>query len=360
MMNISMKFLALLASALFLMMPSQGFAKINVGVYYFPGWSVDSSGAWEKIKPYPEREPYLGWYEEGDPAIARKQLHWMREYGIDFVIYDWYWKNENPKGIWLNKAIDAYLSIKQTAPAVKFSILYANHTGTPSSLAQFDEIVQYWCQHYFNNPNFVKIDGRPVVYIFSPGQLRVDSAKFGMTANGLIARAKKISKKLIGSEIYFVGITQALAGEVQQVLPSEGYDALSAYNYHYGLAGTYDKKNPPVSSSSYNELTADYRKSWKWILENSKLPYFVPVTSGWDKRPWGGSKAPFHDNSTSTPESFSRQITAAREILEEYAPHDQKTMVVCCWNEYGEGSYIEPTKKWGFQYLMKLRSVNEK
>jgi hypothetical protein len=31
--------------------------------------------------------------------------------------------------------------------------------------------------------------------------------------------------------------------------------------------------------------------------------------------------------------------------------------VICCWNEFGEGSYIEPTQKNGFSYLEKIKKV---
>ncbi|MBK7050726.1 MAG: hypothetical protein IPH54_08055 [Rhodoferax sp.] len=34
--------------------------------------------------------------------------------------------------------------------------------------------------------------------------------------------------------------------------------------------------------------------------------YVVPMTSGWDKRPWGGSKDPEHDNSISTTASLRK------------------------------------------------------
>ena len=34
-----------------------------------------------------------------------------------------------------------------------------------------------------------------------------------------------------------------------------------------------------------------------------------------------------------------------------------RTGIICCWNEYGEGSYIEPTKAFGMQYLERVKKV---
>ncbi|MNL55739.1 hypothetical protein D3C87_1791710 [compost metagenome] len=108
-------------------------------------------------------------------------------------------------------------------------------------------------------------------------------------------------------------------------------------------------------SESYLELSEGYLQTWKWVLDNSNLPYMLPLTSGWDKTPWGGSPNPLHDNSISTPEQFSKHLKQAKKVLNENKTKTLNTVVICCWNEYGEGSYIEPTKKFGFKYLQQIR-----
>jgi hypothetical protein len=83
----------------------------------------------------------------------------------------------------------------------------------------------------------------------------------------------------------------------------------------------------------------------------------VPVTSGWDKRPWGGSPDKMHDQSYSTPREFKEHLESARSVLNRFPGETLRTVVICCWNEFGEGSYIEPTEKWGFQYLQQVKNV---
>ncbi len=34
-----------------------------------------------------------------------------------------------------------------------------------------------------------------------------------------------------------------------------------------------------------------------------------------------------------------------------------RTGVICCWNEFGEGSIIEPTRQGGFARLEQIRAV---
>ncbi|MGF6551749.1 glycoside hydrolase family 99-like domain-containing protein [Paraburkholderia youngii] len=328
----------------------------NVGVYYFPGWRFAppfaKSPPWDAIRKYGGRKPLLGWYDDGRADIATHQLRWMYDYGIDFVIYDWYWINDG--GPVLTHAIDAYLK-SPAQSSVKFSILWANHTDTPSSQAQFDAIVEYWIGHYFSEKSYYRVDGKPVVFIFSPDDLTRKAAAFNTDVKQLFERARGKAVKAGLPGIYFVAVSQAVSGPIEQDLPASGYDAVSAYNYHMGLSGYYSPDMP--LSHSYRELTNGYRKSWTWILTHSRLPYFVPVTSGWDKSPWGGSPDRLHDLSHGTPREFEEHLEDARSIIESYPDRTHRTVVICCWNEFGEGSFIEPTEKWGFEYLKRVKDV---
>lgn len=328
----------------------------TVGVYYFPGWifapPFATSPPWDAIRQYGGRKPLLGYYNDSMIDVATQQLRWMHSYGIDFVIYDWYWMNNG--GAMLTQAIDAY----QASPArsvVNFSILWANHTDTPSSLDQFDAIVDYWIHHYFRQKTYRQVDGMPVVFIFSPEDLDRKAAAFGSSVAKLFERANKRAANAGLKGIYFVAVTQAVAAPVEHDLPASGYSAISAYNYHMGLSGNYSADMP--QSHSYAELTDGYRQSWTWILTHSPLPYFVPVTSGWDKRPWGGSDDKQHDLSVSTPQEFNAHLAAAKSMLDRYPDKTHRTIVICCWNEFGEGSFIEPTEKWRFDYLQQVKDV---
>lgn len=325
----------------------------QIGVYYFPGWT-ESPGEWwnppwDKIRPYAEREPLIGHYPEGTVAVAEKHLGWMADHAIDFVVYDWYWTAENrPK---LDHALTAYLQAgnRQSVP---FALLWANHIDLPTSREQFQLMVDFWISSYFREPSYLRNGGKPVVYIFSPERLRNQARKFGATSKDLLelARGRAAAAGLRG--IHFVACTQAIDYWVRDHIPSSGYDAVSAYNYHAGYSGQWVEK--PLATT-FAALANAYLESWYWILANSKLPYYLPITAGWDSRPWGSNTE--HDNCRSTPDEFERHLVAARDLLDLHADKTARTAVICAWNEFGEGSYIEPTKRWGFAYLERVRKV---
>ncbi|MGF6404127.1 MULTISPECIES: glycoside hydrolase family 99-like domain-containing protein [Pseudomonas] len=342
----------LVASLSFLSLITSTTHAIDVGVYYYPGWKRPDVDGWAKIKAHPEREPLLGWYTEGSDEVTRRHLQWMEKYGINFIAYDWYW--DQGTGV-KNRtyAIDSYIKNAKDYN-VDFALLWANHTNTPESLSQFDEIVNYWILNYFKNPKYKKIDGKPVVYLFSSDMLSRDSEKFGSSPKELLTRARKLAKKSGLNGIFFIGTPGSKKDSLTLELPNQTYDAVSAYNYQYGPS-----KAPEIRtlSKSYSELMDGYSQSWNFTLKTSPLPYVIPVTSGWDRTPWGGSSDPAHDNSYSTPEEFSEHLSRAKAELLGNPKKTLNTIIICCWNEFGEGSYIEPTKKFGFDYLEQIHKI---
>jgi hypothetical protein len=328
----------------------------KIGVYYFPGWKDNVPGAvyplpWEKIKPFPEREPLLGWYTEGENAVMEQHLQWMRDYGIKFVAFDWYWIEANKP--YLNHALDAYLQA-DNREHVHFALLWANHSPTrvPVSLEQWAILVRHWVGQYLRREEYFRLNGQPVVFVFDPERLENNARKLGSSSRELLATAQTIAREAGLPGIYFVCVNQANGPLASGQSAAMGYSALSAYNLHAAAV-----RNPfRRLSQSYAELDNVYRMDWEWMGANATLPYIVPMSSGWDMRPWGGSEDPLHDNSVGTPESFEEHLRAARDVMDKQ-PEAPKVGVICCWNEFGEGSYIEPTKKWQFRYLEKVKSV---
>jgi len=330
-----------------------------IGVYYYPGWKNKAPGAvidypWLQIKPYPEREPLLGWYSEGDVSVMEQQLSWMAEYGIDYVVFDWYWNARDET--YLDHALKAYLQAPHNSE-VRYALMWSNDAqpALPKTQQQFEKMVAFWVVNYFNTPQYVKIDGQPLVFIFSVEYLRNNAKLFGTTVEALLARADEIAQAAGLPGIYFVAETEAVEYWVKWFNPENGFSAMSAYNYHRGFSGDYIPEER--MAWSYDELDAAYRQSWDWIFKASTLPYITPVMVGWDKRPWGGSSDPRYDRCMATPDQFKAHLQAAKARIDANPSKSLNMALICCWNEYGEGPVLEPTKYWQYQYLEAVRSV---
>lgn len=326
----------------------------DIGVYYFPGWHSKSS-YWQDLKggadsrspnlAWPEREPLLGFYAEEDIKVAEQHIEWASQYGVTFFAYDWYWSGN---ATYLNHAIDNFLRASNNKK-LKFSLLWANHSEVPKNLKEFDGMVDYWVGHYFHHTQFYKIDGKPVVFVFSNEQLSAQAKKIGQTTRMLFDRANERVRSAGLPGLYFVTTTNTLPSDVlEDELISNGYSAYTGWNYVISK----DK----AREADYLSMVDTYLDFYKFAQKTrGRLPYMVPVSPGWDSRPWGGPNPIVRYDST--PQKFQQMLVGARKLLDSKQPGSEKILMIEAWNEFGEGAYIEPTKKWKFQYLERIQSI---
>jgi len=332
--------------------------KITLGMYYFGQWSPTVFNAfncatvnnwWGCIKPYPDRKPLLGWYDNNDVSIVNQQLAWMADYGIDFVSIAWYWRGKPDAS---EAPILTYLRTENKT-RVPYTLMWANHDGYPKSHDDWDALVTHWLtNHIFDEsgkprPEYFYIDGKPAVFIFNGGELMPQSraSGFATVADMLnYARDKAKARGLQG--IYFVG-GQITASAIPALSPLQNYglDAITTYNYN------------GISQISYADFDRGYRGQWDSILANPALgniPYFLPMSAGADESPWRNGVA---NNRMATPDEFEGHLRAGYSKITGNIEKTKKFGMFCCWNEYGEGTIIEPTEYYGAGHLQRIQRV---
>jgi len=117
--------------------------------------------------------------------------------------------------------------------------------------------------------------------------------------------------------------------------------------------------------TDYNDTCDAYFTYWDKAKKEYMVPYFPNVSMGWDPSPrtnqnleWSGSWGYPYTNtiSNNTPENFKIALKMTREKLLS-DPNCPRILNINCWNEWTEGSYLEPDKKNGFAYLDAIREV---
>ncbi len=317
---------------------------VEVGAYYFPGWKHASQ--WQPIQRFPERKPVLGWYREGDPEVADWHIKWAVEHGITFFVYDWYWSQGARQ---LEHALhDGYFKARYRH-LLKFCLLWANHNapGT-SSYEDCLTVTRYWIEHYFRRPEHLTFDGQPVMILFSPHRLTEDLGSEGVKRAFEAMREECRRAGLKG--LHLIACIGDLGGA--RTAAAEGYDAVTAYNWpHLGMTGE-------GMFAPFETLVPAFRRQWEHLLAESPIPLTpLPICGGWDSRPWHGENNLVRFGRT--PELFRRHLLDAREVLHHQRPESksQKAILIEAWNEWGEGSYIEPHSEFGFGYLDAIREV---
>lgn len=318
-----------------------------IGVHYFPGWKQGTHLGWEKIVPFPERKPLLGWYDEGNPEVADWEIKWCVEHGISFFVYCWYRYGEaSPVQSYLSHAIHDGLFNAKYRDLFHFAIMWenANGSGVASEKDLMENLFPFWIDSYFKLPGYLKIGGKPVLFIYSIDEIAKDLG--GISAVHAAFEKMRALAKARG----FKGLL-ILAQYPNQDIPSIhdikscGYDATFAYSW--GGNGA----SPSPSQAIQNQF------SWMENFKKWSIIPFVPCLSvGWDERPWNPND-PQHWRIP--PSDFKAMCIQAKSLMLQLPSQElgSKMLIIGSWNEWGEGHYIAPCKQNGFGYLDAIRDV---
>ena len=308
----------------------------DIGIYYFPGWAT--WGSWRPISEFPERKPVLGWYREGDPEVADWQIKFAVEHGATFFCYDWYWNKGSQS---LTHGLDAFFKARYRS-MMKFCLLWANHDPTRHTPEDNVAVCKYWIDNYFKRPEYYKLGGRPLVFMFAPQALQRDLGIEG--AKACIDLWHKMTREAGVGEVMIVG--DGGPGQVQ-VMSQMGFDAISGYNWP--SAGVEGRNYVPYIEVAKKQFDL----WWMPMAKPDLLPVIVPTSPGWDNRPWAGNNA--FVQTDRTPAAFEEHLRLARRFIDE--TKQPKVAIIEAWNEFGEGSYCEPHREFGFGHLDAIRKV---
>ncbi len=327
-------------------------SEYEIGALYFPGWYQGHS--WSRVwNRCPDRRPLLGWYNESSPEVIDWQIKWSVENGIQYYLVDWYWnKGDRHLEHWIQGFQQArYKSY------LKWAMMWANHNGPGShSLEDQASVTKYWIDNYFKTPEYYLIDGRPVVMIWSPegmdhDVIEIEKKKGNQLAKGqgvkkLLDLSQEMAKKAGLKGIYFVAMkwpeASTDAADIQW-LADAGFEMTSIYHFM-------DDGGKAVTRRKFDfDLVVDASKPF-WEKRNATgiLPFLPNLSTGWDDRPW-------NDHcwiAERTPAKFGEICRQFKQFSKESGI---KRAVLAPVNEWGEGSYAEPCREFGFGMYQAVR-----
>jgi hypothetical protein len=323
----------------------------RVGAYYFDGWAGPLDGfhfAGLRDGPFTGRMPLYGWSDRSAAAM-QQQLRWAVSYGISFFVFDWYHAVNESSDRYLNQALRNYESLGDHA-GVASALLYVNTRDRAGGRDDFviprsrwRATVTRWVTQYFVRRDYVRIGGRPVLFVLDSfglerqlgGRPGVDRA---LAVLRRVARAHGLPGVFVVGGVYVDHSFEW--GRLRDLLARSHYDAVTQYAYPAA---------PPAHSGerSYRELIASAETNWDRFAETSAAPYIPDVMAGWDPRPWNEhveGRLFWYRRSPSLFEQFVRHALEW-SAGNPGALHDKNRPLILieAWNELGEGSYIVPT-----------------
>ena len=369
---------------------------LTLGCYYFPNYHTGDMrnetfhgrnwSEWEVVKQsvprfeghHQPRIPLWGYTDEKSPAAMAQKIDAAADAGIDVFIFDWYHYDDGP---FLNRALEEGFFNAPNRNRLKFCTMWANHDWLdihPAEKNNFPllygglvtpETVRKICrihiENYFSRPEYFHIDGKPYFSIY---ELAKFVAIFGSTeaARNALEQFRKdctdaglpgvhLNAVVWGKPVLPGETTPADPGELAAAL---GFDSTSSYVWAHHVW-------VPGPTCDYGVVRDGYFKFMDDFMAKAPLEYYPNVTVGWDTSPrtradaeWTGTNAyPYGCVLVNnTPERFKQALADVRKKLEARSqPHP--FMTINSWNEWTEGSYLEPDQKYGTAYLDAVREV---
>ena len=339
-------------------------SSVEISAYYYPG--TERMSEWNQIEQtLPEIKPLLGWYDESNPEVIDWQIKWAVEHGISSFCVDWYWNRGIQR---LDHWVKNFYKAKFRSH-LKWYIMWANHNevGAHSEADQI-RVTRFWIDNYFRTPEYYTIDGHPVVVIWSLANLDRDFRAEAATRGEELAEGEGVKRALALSnqemrkaglpEIHFICMYQGgdYKPERLEAARTAGFKEMVNYNmvpqtWNY-MYETLKMESIPRAMDFDHFLPASV--AW-WDSAASGEGDFsiIPtVGTGWDDRMRSFDNGRVFENRT--PEKFRKLCLACKDFCEK---HGRKRIMISPLNEWQEGSYIEPNKKFGFAMYDVLRDV---
>ncbi len=303
-----------------------------VGAHYYP-WYFPKKWTLEPVCDTPQ----LGYYDSGDRAVARRHVQWAKKADLDFFMVSWIneagKEDQNFKQVLLPE-IDAQglrfafhyetaLALNFIAGKQKLDFDQKQADGSRAGdrfVAQFD----YLADTYFKRRNHLTFNGKVVVQIYLVRE---------MLHAGPYLRQVRDRLRKRGIELYLIAdvVFWEQPDSYDWALLKEHFQAITAYNMYYR-----------------EQLLDNTRAQFKACAEMARkngLAFIPNAMPGYDDTRLRGRDRETLDRKGG---AFYRSYW---EIASPFVTVDQPFVVITTFNEWHEGTELEPSVEYGDFYL---------
>ncbi len=310
---------------------------ISLGAYYYP-WYDSDGRHWDDGYNGQSRglEPALGEYSSRSAKTLSNHIEWSKQLGIDHWICSWWgrgsWEDETIR----QHVVPALEGSDTTAP--KFCLFYESpgplsfdpdkgiDFDLPQNTRQLVEDFDYLARHYFNQPDYLKVKGRPVLYLYLSRTFTGDY-ETAIALARTAAQAQGFDPYLIGDEVFWG------SPDIDRI---SCFDAITAYNMH-GPGHFSGLSDWSKFLKETEAVYANYRK----IAESVNVGFVPGVLPGFDARDASGDY--YTIPRSLTPDSIAGStLTSFLDLSRRQIDPALKTIVITSFNEWHEGTQIEP------------------
>jgi len=315
-----------------------------VMVYYMPWYTAKPySQAWgwhwtmdhfnpDRLNAIGEREiaswysPLIGPYDSSDPAVLEYHVLLMKLSGIDGVIVDWY-GSANFLDYGANNQATLKLFQFARKAGLKFAICYEDQTirhmedgnflSASNALPFAQQEMKYLQTNFFSDASYLRLNGQPVLLNFGPQYFLASS-----NWEAIFSVFPKTNQP-------------AFFTEDNRLPPGMG-----AFSWPPMWMSQAPGTGGVLSGAALKGYLNDFERkaaSWPSFISGA-FPRFHDIYQRAGMRNYWGYLG-------------DRQGETLRETLSRGMTNSSALVQIVTWNDFGEGSIIEPTREYGFRDL---------
>jgi arylsulfatase A-like enzyme/glycosyltransferase involved in cell wall biosynthesis len=289
----------------------------------------------------------LGYYDLRLIDVQKRQIELAKQYGIYGFCFHYYWFNGKRL---LEQPLNQFLDHKEFD--FPFCICWANENWTRRWDGAENEILIAQnhspendigfikdLEPVLKDPRYIRIAGKPLVIVYR-ATLLPEAIK-------TTQRWREYCRTSGIGEIYLVAALSFGCGD-----PSGyGFDAAVEFPPHTMTSCiniTHKMKilNPHFTGNIWDY--AEFVISKKYL---TKVPFkiFKTVVPGWDNTARRPNNASIFYGAT--PGLYKKWLLNVVQLTKKTSPPEEQIVFINAWNEWAEGTHLEPDKKFGYGYL---------
>ncbi|MCR5235803.1 MAG: glycoside hydrolase family 99-like domain-containing protein [Lachnospiraceae bacterium] len=272
---------------------------------------------------------YHYWFKDGRQILEKPAENLLEWKDIDMP-FCFSWANETWKRSWSNiEDGNAWIEDHEAGVIKEGSgILLQQEYGTEEDWKKHF----YYLLPFFMDKRYIRIDDKPVFMIYKPEDIGC--------LKSMRDYWNKLSQENGLSGIMIIGAVREQSGNDNP----DGYYQRVPGEFEHCICGEPDGLK-----------LFSYDKTWKKILEfNGGKNYFYTALTGFDDSPRRGRKGNVFLGFS--PEKFERYLTS---LLKKSEEEGKELIFINAWNEWGEGMYLEPDQKNGYNMLEAVRNARK-
>lgn len=310
-----------------------------VGVYYYPWYGDGEFHGRQYLREFlkPAQQPVLGEYNDRDEEVIQQHIAWSEYAGINLWVCSW-WGPGNMTDITLRNHVLTHARINdiQIALFYETTTLLTDRNRSDkrwNDVSNVADHIQHMAEHYFDHPNYFRIDGRPVLFIYLTR---------GMEPKGILPETLAIMREeaqAAGFDIYIVG--DHVFGRPPSAPGNMALmDAVTNYDVYGSSGGTRVLYATQEGVDAYYAQQAE----WKALADDAGVRFIPAVSPGYndagvrpERRHQPLSRKLSPDDAFGS--LFKANLAGALPLTD---PEIGNLFMINSWNEWHEDTQIEP------------------